>query len=177
MSVLKIKGEDGQWYEVPIGGDGIPLGGNSDQVLVKASSSDFDAGWRNILDLVYPVGSIYMSVSSTSPETLFGGTWSRISGCFLLAATDGGAQGGNGNASIAAGYTGGEATHKLVASEMPSHTHRSNIRNQGSGGGTTTHGTWGTSGTDNITTGSAGGDGAHNNMPPYLSVYVWKRIL
>lgn len=175
MGQLKIK-DGSSWINIPASGDGLPLGGNSNQVLVKASSSDFDAGWRNILDLVYPVGSIYMSVNSTSPETLFGGTWIRISGCFLLAATDGGAQGGNGNASIAAGYTGGEATHTLTISEMPSHNHNTNIRNSGNTS-SANRAQWDKYGSDNIGTTYTGGGNAHNNMPPYLSVYVWKRTV
>lgn len=79
-------------------------------------------GYRNlVLDTVYPVGSIYMSIDSTSPSTLFGGTWARITGQFLLAATDNGSSG----ASQAAGNTGGEATHTLTPSEtaIKSHSH------------------------------------------------------
>ena len=73
------------------------------------------------LDNIYPVGSIYMSVNSTSPATLFGGTWQRITGRFLLAATDGGSSG----ASQAAGNTGGSPylqahTHSFTGS---AHSH------------------------------------------------------
>ena len=176
MSVLKIKDDNSVWHEKPAGGVGVPQGGSQGDVLVKASEDDYDTGWGEVsFPDPYPVGSIYISTNSTSPASIFGGTWARITGRFLLAATDGGAQGGNSNASIAPGYTGGEATHQLLESEIPSHTHRTNIRNQGSGGGTTTHGTWGTSGTDNITSSATGGSGEHNTMPPYLSVYVWER--
>jgi microcystin-dependent protein len=159
--------------------------------------------------LAYPVGAIYMSVSPTSPATLFGGTWERITGRLLLAATDGGSSG----ASQAAGRTGGEAAHTLTAEEMPSHTHTTNIgshehnvapRNHNPGyistdrlapgyGLTQTDGfkdsviiySNGLSGdwvtyampTDlgSKTSDSAGGGQAHSIMPPYLSVYVWKR--
>ena len=54
-----------------------------------------------IFDSIYPVGSIYMSVNSTSPETLFGGTWVQIKDTFLLSAGD----------TYTAGNTGGSATH------------------------------------------------------------------
>ena len=54
-----------------------------------------------------------MSVNSVSPATLFGGTWSRISDRFLLAA----------GSSYSAGSTGGEASHALTTAEMPGHTH------------------------------------------------------
>lgn len=140
-----------------------------------------------VLDMVYPVGSIYMSVNATSPSTLFGGTWDRIQDRFLLAA-------GN---SYSAGATGGEATHKLSVAEMPSHEGHmySNFDDSG----------WvGRNGDKNsyyldtntaigykkfedrpykILTGneivmqgySRGGSQSHNNMPPYLAVYMWKR--
>ena len=72
-------------------------------------------------DEMYPVGSIYMSVNSTDPSMLFGGTWERITGAFLLAATDG----GNSGASQAAGNTGGAATVTLTSAQsgVPAHAH------------------------------------------------------
>lgn len=68
---------------------------------------------RSLVDIIYPVGSIYMSVNSISPATLFGGTWQAISGRFILAA------GGN----YPLGTTGGSATKQLSVNEMPIHTH------------------------------------------------------
>ena len=115
----------------------------------------------------YPVGSIYMSVNSTSPATLFGGTWERITGKFLLAATDNGSSG----ASQAAGNTGGSATVQLKSTNIPRQFwHTNSISgdnlslafNGGSSYGMCTN------------AGSSTGD-AHENMPPYLSVYIWKR--
>lgn len=128
------------------------------------------------LPMVYPVGSIYMSVNNTNPATLFGfGTWEQIKDTFLLSAGD----------TYTAGNTGGEATHTLTDLEMPSHNHR--LLN-GYSGGTWSGGNYGqvaNTGTtgekhvfyDNDTsrTSSAGGGQAHNNMPPYLVVYMWKR--
>lgn len=133
---------------------------------------------RNGEDILsfWPVGSIYMSVNSTSPATFFGGTWERITGRFLLAATDGGASGGNSNASIAPGGTGGEASHTLAIAEMPNHRHEVGARNaygSGNAGGSISYGSSVATGT-NYTNYVGGGD-AHNNMPPYLSVYMWKR--
>ena len=110
----------------------------------------------------YPVGSIYMSVNSTNPSTLFGGTWEQLKDRFLLAA-------GN---TYSAGSTGGEATHKLTVKEMPSHKH-ANASRTGAGSQSNTPGYYAGSAYDS--TGSAGGDQPHNNMPPYLAVYVWKR--
>lgn len=121
-----------------------------------------------VRDAAYPVGSIYMSVSSTSPHDLFGGTWVQIQDTFLLAA----------GTTYAAGATGGEAMHTLTVQEMPSHTHNvdsntgSPVAYVPSAGGDI-----GGSG-KNIATRAilaTGGGEAHNNMPPYLAVYVWKR--
>lgn len=67
----------------------------------------------NIVDMIYPVGSIYMSVNNASPSTLFGGTWVQIQDKFLLAS---GPNYTNGN-------TGGSDTHRLNANELPAHTH------------------------------------------------------
>lgn len=67
----------------------------------------------NVFDLVYPVGSIYMSAVEVDPSLLFGGVWEQIKDRFLLAVGD----------TYEVGSTGGEATHKLTVDEMPSHTH------------------------------------------------------
>ena len=128
-----------------------------------------------ILEAVYPVGSIYMSVNSTSPATLFGGTWEAIQGKFLL--------GAYGN-TYKAGSTGGEATHTLTVDEMPKHTHSMYSGNSGApetwepdGGSylvdsvTEDKHTWWAS----LGMNYAGGGAEHNNMPPYLAVYIWKR--
>lgn len=120
-----------------------------------------------------------MSVSSTSPATLFGGTWERIQDRFLLAA----------GSSYAAGKTGGAATHKLTTDEIPSHTHKVKWYNAGTGGSgdtawdnggkawqPSTNGWDGKGGSkDGLVATATGGSKAHNNMPPYLAVYVWKR--
>ena len=130
----------------------------------SATSSAFSrkiAG-GGLIDSIYPVGSIYMSVNSTNPQTLFGGTWQRIQGRFLFAA----------DSKHAAGSTGGEETHQLTVDEMPSHTHKQSIGGEPSYGNACFKDRYDSIGED---TGAAGGDQPHNNMPPYLSVYMWKR--
>lgn len=68
----------------------------------------------NILNSCYPKGSIYMSMDSTSPSTLFGGTWEPLDeGRVLIGCND----------TYSAGSTGGEFTHTLTVDEMPTHTH------------------------------------------------------
>lgn len=122
-----------------------------------------------VLDKVYPIGSIYMSVNSANPKTLFGGTWVQIKDRFLLAA----------GTTYKAGATGGEATHKLTENEIPEHRHSIWFPNAGgeqsAAIGYPEAGSKNTWYAEASKTGGAGGGAAHNNMPPYLTVYVWKR--
>ena len=131
------------------------------------------------VDMMYPVGSIYMSVNDTSPTTLFGGTWEQIKDRFLLSAGD----------TYENGVTGGEAEHTLTVNEMPSHAHPVSYQNMYPivENGTPNLLSYADERTAlfdiNDTTSSAsmvasatGGSQAHNNMPPYLTVFVWKRI-
>lgn len=144
---------------------------------------------QNIFDLIYPVGSFYISWKSTNPATLFGGTWEQIQGKFLLGMSS----------SYPAGSQGGEAEHTLTSSELPQHFHsvgeqgntifvypssRTNSATSSTGNyslllNNTTNGyvTEQRAGVGRLVTGEAieNRGQAHNNMPPYLSVYIWKR--
>lgn len=131
----------------------------------------FTVGGKSIVDLIYPVGAFYISAVETRPEILFGGTWTEITGRFLLARSE----------DIAAGSLSGEATHLLTVDEMPSHGH--NLSGSKVLLTTNTKAVQETvvaSGVQNIagfaTATTEGGGKAHNNMPPYLAVYMWKRI-
>lgn len=134
---------------------------------IGASSGGADVS--TVLNKVYPVGSIYMSVNSTNPKTLFGGTWVQIKDRFLLAA----------GTTYKAGATGGEATHKLTENEIPEHRHSIWYPNangeQSAAIGYPEAGSKNTWYAEASKTSGVGGGGAHNNMPPYLAVYVWKR--
>ena len=149
----------------------------------------FTGGGGDVVDLIYPVGSIYMSVNSTSPSTLFGGTWEQIEDTFLLAS----------GSTYENGSTGGASTVALTKAEMPRHNHtqaqhrhkqtnKYSDGNSGSASGYTY--TSNRSVTDHYTDYQApvinhtGGTGTtnedangspHENMPPYLAVNVWKR--
>lgn len=159
-----------------------------------------DLDEQSIVNLIYPVGSIYMSINSTTPSTLFGGTWEQLKDRFLLGAGD----------VYSVNAIGGEASHILSIDELPSHTHnwsQESCTNPGNhthdvgadkdgGPGTnryTVHITGGstvnnpeyypTSGSAGSHThtivgnnSSTGAGQSHNNMPPYLAVYMWKRI-
>ena len=124
----------------------------------------------NMVDLIYPVGSIYMSANDTSPSILFGGEWERIKDRFLLSAGD----------NYEAGTTGGEKTHTLTVNEMPSHSHNFdsalNWSQEDGGWASFRTGSTTTVGQGDLRTAPIGGGQAHNNMPPYLAVYMWQRI-
>ena len=112
----------------------------------------------------WPVGSVYISVNGTSPSMLFGGTWVEIQGSFLFAR----------NASHPAGESGGEETHTLTVQEMPSHSHSTTASRYASGRYLYLTPLKVPAPATGYTT-STGGSQPHNNMPPYLSVYMWKR--
>lgn len=125
-----------------------------------------DSAWLTAQG-AYPVGAIYLSVTDANPAALFGGTWERIGGRFLLGA----------DTTYTAGSTGGEAAHTLTVDEMPRHNHE--VDNLNASGSATPFMTVqaqdkkGFGG--NVQTMYAGGGKAHNNMPPYLAVYMWQR--
>lgn len=151
-----------------------------DGVTIKTINGDslLGAGNMNTLNLtqIYPVGSIYISTSSTSPAVLFGfGTWQLIENRFLLGA----------GSDYTLGDTGGEATHTLSNSEIPEHQHDVGY---GTGGNKTlypwTAGSVDTNGNASnnyksnmytLATNPVGGSQPHNNMPPYLVVNIWER--
>lgn len=121
-----------------------------------------------ITNAIYPVGSIYLSVIDSNPSVLFGGQWEQLKDRFLI---------GCGN-TYENGATGGEANVQLKNNNIPSDF----IISTSSG----VNKTWCTghwdnySGyaypTTNIGSTNLGSNQPHNNMPPYLSVYMWKRI-
>ena len=124
-----------------------------------------------MVDWIYPVGSIYISVNSTSPANLFGGTWTQLKDRFLLGA----------GSTYTNGSTGGEATHKLTENEMPSHSHGQYVT-VGTGGSLSANCDYDSyvsgkarKSSQNVSTDPTGGGNSHNNMPPYLVVYMWKR--
>lgn len=154
----------------------------ADEVSIELITSGADAGKLGVKDayvngFLYPVGSIYINASDlNNPATIFGfGTWEEFgSGRVLIGA-------GTGTddqpvpevISFNAGDTGGEYNHKLTEAEMPSHSHAYNEAfKQGSGdsGGADDEPGFRTSNTS-----STGSSLTHNNLQPYITVYVWKR--
>lgn len=157
----------------------LPSSPTTNQLFFQTVGTNF------VLDNVYPIGSIYMNVNSTNPGTLFGGTWEQIQGKFLLGMSS----------SYPAGSQGGEASHTLTTEEMPSHGHNPanqsgyfgfitnskkafEVGDMGSQSGSGRYYPYSTVAFDvsrNTLTGTTGGGNSHNNMPPYLSIYIWKR--
>lgn len=145
----------------------ISLGGTGATTETSAISNFKTA----LVDLLYPVGSIHLSVNSANPSTYFGGTWvSWGAGRVPVGVKT------SDSSFSTVEKTGGEKTHTLTVNEMPSHSHQlqgtnfyyasgsynAQIDNDGS-----------VSAVHNTST--TGGGGAHNNLQPYITCYMWKR--
>lgn len=116
----------------------------------------------------WPIGSIYISVVNTNPSQWFGGTWAAFGTGRCLVGVDTTQTEFN-----TVMKTGGEKTHKLTINEMPSHNHRLSF-----GQGNNSAGNPGVYGTDSNAkpyTEGNGGDKPHNNLQPYITVYMWRR--
>lgn len=131
----------------------------------------------NILASAYPVGSIYINAtSSTNPATLLGfGTWTAFGAGKVMVGID-----SEDEDFDTAEETGGEKTHTLTTAEMPTHNHsgaaslKKNV--QGSTGNEVYGGSsGGTAGSKDFGGVNAGSGDAHNNVQPYIVVYMWKR--
>lgn len=144
-------------YRIKI--DGLTVGGPE---LLMQRAVPYSDVWKKI----YPVGAVYISYVSTSPASLFGGSWTAITGVFPYF-----------NAGTA---TGGSNTHTLTISEMPSHSHNFYKRDGNYIGST---GVWSLDTQDEYYSAwggsnwleNAGGGGSHNNMPAYQTFYAWRR--
>ena len=163
---------------------------------------------NNIVDIIYPIGSIYMSVNNVNPNILFGGQWEQLKDRFLLGSGDtytGGATGGSADAvvvkhnhtqnphnhtqnahshspgsgrsfmtaptgsawnEIVGSNISGSGYHYVVTQDKKNY----NVYVAGSGNATATNQQ------QTATNKESGEDGTGKNMPPYLTVYMWKRI-
>lgn len=206
-TVTAMSGTAAVAFHLREGGQGAAFGKRAESDGFHCAwDADFDGavrvgsltvGGKSLLDLVYPVGAVYMSLTSTSPATLFGGTWTAIEGKFLLSA----------DANHAAATTGGAESHSLTTAQLPAHSHRvlgytdaenvghdhgvPNIKTGQSGEYGAYAETWGYgSGSRDLNTyyvdithnhrvdiasQTTGSGGAFSLMPPYLSVYMWRR--
>ena len=133
------------------------------------------------LDSIYPVGAIYTAITSGSPETVFGGTWVSFGQGRVMVGHDDAAEPDTdfvaGSTDGSAVLVGGAKTHTLLIEEMPSHTHTINGIENPSGSGANGSSDGASSFTNSLTTNATGGGVAHNNLQPYVVVYMWKRTV
>ena len=152
-------------YRIPI--DGLAVG---KPVLLIDRQEPFVGHKHNADEIngialkAYPVGAYYISESATSPASMFGGTWTQVTGRFLRAAND--------------TATGGSDTHTLTTAQLPKNKVYSSANVNGNAGFSDALYTGAfTQGSEyaylNLT--YIGGGSSHNNMPAYKDVYVWRR--
>ena len=154
MAVLKYKDpQTGEWKE-------IDNGGTDDQ---------------DLLEKIFPIGSIFMSLQNNSPANFLGGTWEPFGEGRTLIGVSSSDTDFN-----APNKTGGEKTHTLTIQEMPSHMHDMADNDAGYFAGWGDRAGWhqmaelnGTAG--RFGTAYTGGNQPHNNLPPYITVYMWAR--
>lgn len=139
-----------------------------------------------LVDLVYPVGAIYMSINPASPSLLLGGTWATWGTGRVPVGVDTTQTEFN-----TVQKTGGAKTHTLTTAEMPAHNHPlktgmpamisgDNIILTALAGGTgtglgRTASEGGTTGASPLSIENRGGGAAHNNLQPYITCYMWVR--
>ncbi len=152
--------------------------------ITEYIKSLIDTNITSAYSKIYDIGSVYISFDNTSPAAKFGGSWEKLNSVFLFASDDG--------TYHPAGECGGEWQHTLTPPEMPYHEHNfqggftwawgtnagfdtydANSSMQPGDGKTNDLGT--KSWLFNRTAGQGGGQ-PHNNMPPYISVNIWKRL-
>ena len=115
--------------------------------------------------LLYPIGSIYMSIQDTNPSVFFGGTWERIAKGKTLVGVD-----ENDSDFNTSSKTGGEKTHQLTKQELPKLDFPvSGTKSQTCQSGNSFYTTAGGIGGNNF------GDQPHNNMQPYYTCYIFVR--
>jgi hypothetical protein len=160
------------------------------QKVKKVTAANATANLTAIVNLLHPVGSIYIATIATNPATLFGvGTWTAYGAGRVLVGLDAGQ-----TEFDTVNETGGAKTHTLTSDEMPSHTHTQNahthtisavgplfrLQHLPSGG----DGIWArtdatplaASSSVTATNQNTGGGAAHNNLQPYVVVYMWRRV-
>ncbi|MBP3541509.1 MAG: hypothetical protein J6K72_06815 [Clostridia bacterium] len=134
--------------------------------------------YQEIVNAIYPVGSLFFSMNATSPASLFGGSWTQITDKFIYAA----------GSNYYVGQTGGAQTVSLSIANLPYHTHGmrmgwsdnletvnsviTTVERQGLTAGTAESHVVVDAG---YTTNAAGSGTAHTNMPPFVAAYIWQR--
>lgn len=118
-----------------------------------------------VVERDHPVGSLYISENATSPAELYGGTWERIEGKFIMGASD----------TYPAGSTGGSATNTQTVDEIAPHRHEYNGYNK-VGNGTPYLSGGDSAWEQKVTTTAIGGGKPMDILNPYYSMYIWQRV-
>lgn len=195
LTVTDLFGSDSKSDKITLTAPVFDVGLNDVQINGKLYIANQDrSNKKEIWEIIYPVGSIYMSASSTNPQTLFGGTWTQLKDRFLV---------GAGN-TYAVGTNGGAANVTLSTTHLPSHTHTATVSGCGahnhtarfievrayisgsaascvarannasySGTGQITCSTG--NHTHTVSIANTGSGSAFNILPPYMPVYMWQR--
>ena len=162
--------------------DGTAIGANSASTVaattvtasgnVNTTGGELQIDGTNVLEKIYPVGSIYINATNaTNPGTLLGfGTWVAFGAGKVVVGLDSGDTDFD-----TAEETGGAKTHTLTTSEIPSHTHA--LDTSDNPGGTGAIEVAGGAPTSTQSTQATGGGSAHNNLQPYIVAYMWKRTV
>lgn len=202
MTTPKIKQPNGSWLSLvgPQGAQG-QKGDTGNQGPQGATGPQGPAGADANISAAWPVGSVFISVVATNPATLLGfGTWAAFAAGRVLVGRD-----ANDTDFDVVEETGGEKAHTLTSNEMPSHTHvqdahthtqnahshTQSVNSATTGGlsGYTPDTSTNTSTNSGYSTATAtatnqnatatnqntGGGAAHNNLQPFIVVYMWKR--
>lgn len=169
------QGETGPKGDSGSDGIGIPSGGDTRDVMIKSSDIDYDVSWSSVFDMIYPIGSIYISTNSISPSLLFGGYWEPFAQGRTLVGVDTDIEKYN-----EAFIEDGEETHILTIDEIPAHNHTQSLNDSGTRSGWAGY-DWKVTDTSRDYSGddlaqSTGGSQPHNNMQPYITVYMWQRV-
>lgn len=152
--------------------------------LLNSSNIYYEGGGKTLNNIIYPVGAVIIRVDSTNPATWYGGTWELLCPGRTLVCIN--TSDGDFNT---VKKTGGEKTHKLTVNEMPSHNHQY----EDITGNRSLNGQFGRSGyyeseaymgvTNSVIAYAdadfrmtyVGGSESHNNLQPYMVVYIWVR--
>lgn len=156
--------------------------------LAGNSREENDDLKTQVLNMVYPIGSIYIGTTNVNPSTFIGGTWEVYAEGRTLIGAGTGTDENNEAKTFAANDTGGEYEHQLSIAEMPNHTHTplgggsfialGGTANQAGTNGFTnssSSGWWRGSNKGDTTLATNGEDEPHNNVQPYIVTYMWKR--
>jgi hypothetical protein len=157
--------------------------------LTSLINTTVQSATANFLNVMYPINCIIYNTDGTNPGTLLYGTsWDQVAqGLFIAGVGSGVDKNGTGLTvgpeNAATNFNTGEYVHTLLSSELPSHQHNFKINLQTTGNTTSYQNgpqnapAWRLDTLTTYTTDpNTGGDGAHNNIPPFYGMYVWKRV-